>query len=74
MLWLSTNDSEFCRRPYVTVHESMLKLHIEPSDDITFPAYWKDIMKMDAQSPELNSSSHLFGVNFTPVRVRFVHG
>ena len=51
-------------RPFAIVVwvECRLKIHIEASDDTTFPAEWKDIMKTDVLSPELISSRHLKGL------------
>lgn len=55
------NEDFTTMRPFAIVVwvECRLKIDIEASDDITFPADWKDIMKTDILSPDLISSRRL---------------
>ena len=58
-----TNGEFKTMRPFAVVVWLVcrLKMYIDPTDEVTFPVIWKDIMKTDVRSPNLVSSRHLKG-------------
>ena len=49
-----------------------VKMHVEPSEDISFPAHWKDKMTTDVRSPLLGLSTH--AKSLLPGTIQMVFG